>query len=94
MGRSRSAKRKPQPPSRPSSAARVRSNPCTGQGALRLANVHLPVLKVNTGVTTIRKSRSGKRRAIVLATVQLLMIAHITQWLLTGRTITPVVSCW
>jgi len=90
MGRSRSAKRKSRRPSRPSPAARVRSNPCTGQGALRLANVHLPVLKGNTGITTIRKSRSGKRRAIVLATVQLLMIAHIIQWLLTGRTLTPV----
>ncbi len=32
----------------------------------------------------------GRRRAIVLIIVQLLMIAHVVQWLITGRTTTPI----
>ena len=45
----------------------------------------------------IRRSKSGRRRAIVLATVQLLMIAHLVLWALSrqygwwgGRTLSPV----
>ncbi len=38
----------------------------------------------------VRKSRSGPRRAIVLGIVQLLMIAHVVQWAITGSTLTPV----
>jgi tetratricopeptide (TPR) repeat protein/NAD-dependent dihydropyrimidine dehydrogenase PreA subunit len=41
-------------------------------------------------LTHVRKSRSGPRRAIVLGIVQLLMIAHVVQWLITGSTLTPV----
>ncbi|MBU3728776.1 MAG: 4Fe-4S binding protein [Phycisphaerales bacterium] len=43
-----------------------------------------------TPVNEVRKSRSGPRRAIVLGIVQLLMIAHVVQWLITGTTLTPV----
>lgn len=39
---------------------------------------------------SIRKSKSGKRRAIVLGIVQLLIIAHIVQWFITGKTSTPI----
>lgn len=38
----------------------------------------------------MRRSKMGRRRAIVLAIVQLLMIAHIAHWLITGSTVTPV----
>lgn len=38
----------------------------------------------------VRTSRSGPRRAIVLGIVQLLMIVHVVQWLITGTTLTPV----
>ncbi len=41
-------------------------------------------------LTHVRKSRSGPRRAIVLGIVQLLMIAHVVQWAITGSTLTPV----
>lgn len=41
-------------------------------------------------LTHVRKSRSGPRRAIVLGLVQLLMIVHVVQWLVTGTTLTPV----
>lgn len=38
----------------------------------------------------IRRSRTAVRRAWVLAAVQLLMVAHVVQWWLTGRTTTPI----
>lgn len=37
-----------------------------------------------------RKSRMARRRAAVLITVHLLMIAHVIHWLLAGRTLSPV----
>ena len=38
----------------------------------------------------VRRSRNAPRRAIVLAVVQLLIVAHIVQWMVTGRSISPV----
>lgn len=38
----------------------------------------------------IRKSRTGRWRAAVLILVNLLMIAHIIQWRIMGRTISPI----
>ena len=38
----------------------------------------------------IRKSKTGRWRAAALIGVNLLMIAHIIQWRLTGRTISPI----
>ena len=38
----------------------------------------------------IRKSRAGPWRAGVLITLNLLMIAHIIQWLIMGRTVSPI----
>jgi polyferredoxin len=38
----------------------------------------------------IARSRNARRRAIVLAVVQLLLIAHIVQWAITGRTVSPI----
>ncbi|MHC4991719.1 MAG: tetratricopeptide repeat protein, partial [Planctomycetota bacterium] len=59
--------------------------------------VALPVLAGGSGQGPIRRSRSGRRRAIVLAAVQALMIVHIVVWLLSrefgwfgGRTTTPI----
>ena len=63
------------------------------------AAISLPVLADHSAHNggQIRKSRSGKRRAIVLAIVQLLMLAHIAFWLLSkkygwlgGETLSPV----
>ncbi|MBX3409121.1 MAG: 4Fe-4S dicluster domain-containing protein [Phycisphaeraceae bacterium] len=42
------------------------------------------------GGSQVRKSRMGKWRAIVLALVNVLMAAHIIQWLITGMTLGPV----
>lgn len=38
----------------------------------------------------VRRSTMSRRRAIVLVTVHLLMIGHVIQWLVTGRTLSPV----
>ena len=59
------------------------------------ATVPLPVLDAGDGSgptsrTSIKASRMGPRRAAVLILVHVLIIAHIIQWRLTGRTISPV----
>lgn len=41
-------------------------------------------------VGRIRKSKNAPRRAIVLVIVQLLIIAHVVQWWITGTTISPI----
>jgi polyferredoxin len=38
----------------------------------------------------VRKSKAGRWRALVLIAVHLLVGIHVLQWLLTGRTVTPV----
>lgn len=70
-------------------------------GAARGGAISLPVLAAaESGVVRpagIRPSKNGKRRAIVLATIQGLLIAHIVLWLLSqkfgwfgGATLTPI----
>jgi polyferredoxin/tetratricopeptide (TPR) repeat protein len=70
---------------------------CTHRSMEQRGAISLPVLTEHNPRGQIRKSRSGKRRAIVLAAVQLLILAHILLWVLSrtydwfgGRTITPV----
>ena len=50
-----------------------------------MSEVSLPV--VNT--TTIRPSKSGRRRAFVLIIVHVLVAIHIALWFATGETMTP-----
>ena len=38
----------------------------------------------------VRRSRSGPRRAVVLAVIQLLIVVHVIQWLVSGRTMSPI----
>jgi len=40
--------------------------------------------------SAIRQSRMARRRALVLGAVYVVMAAHVGQWLLTGRTVSPV----
>ena len=71
---------------------------CTASDLSQRGAIPLPVLATAHHPTgTIRKSKSGKRRAVVLATVQGLIIAHVVLWLLSrkygwwgGRTTTPI----
>jgi ferredoxin/tetratricopeptide (TPR) repeat protein len=63
----------------------------SGGDSADAVSIQLPV--VNDGSTRpkgIRESKNGVRRAIVLSIVQLLIIAHIVQWLITGKTTTPI----
>ncbi|MFN0139282.1 MAG: tetratricopeptide repeat protein [Pyrinomonadaceae bacterium] len=51
----------------------------------------LPVLPNSTVQTSgIRKSKNSRRRAVSLIILQLLMIAHIIQWRITGATVSPI----
>ena len=59
-----------------------------GQGK---GGISLPIAQQPASVPTgIKPSRMSRRRAWVLGIVQLLLIAHITQWLITGHTTTPI----
>ena len=76
----------------------VSGTPCTASDLDQRGTISLPVLsREHNPRGTVRRSRSGRRRAIVLATVQLLIIGHVILWLLSrkygwfgGRTLTPV----
>ena len=73
------------------SADSAKRSRCTGSDVKTRRNVPLHVLADEHNPRgTIRRSKSGKRRAIVLAVVQLLIIAHVLQWYITGRTTTPI----
>src|SRR5688572_499787 len=70
---------------------------CTHKSLGERGAFTLPILADHNPGGQIRKSKSGKRRAIILAAVQLLILAHIALWLLSkkygwfgGATITPV----
>lgn len=56
-------------------------------GGTRIA---LPVVENQANREYVTRSRNSRRRAIVLGVVQLVLIAHIVQWLIWGRTITPI----
>lgn len=74
-------------PTRPQADSAPR---CTDARAPRSGSVSLPVLAGEPKTGGIRPSRNGPRRAIVLAIIQLLIIAHIVQWVIMGTTTTPV----
>lgn len=59
-----------------------------GKGPMAHApTLELPVLPAAHGV---RPSRMGRRRAIVLGLVHVLILAHIAHWLIAGKTLSPV----
>lgn len=55
-----------------------------------VAAVSLTVLPSKERPPTIRPSRNGWKRAIVLGIVQLLIIAHVIQWWIQGTTLAPI----
>ncbi len=66
-------------------------NGCDGQKVKKKRSIPLPILKNSTtGKSEIRNSRSSRWRAGALITLNLLMIAHIIQWVIMGRTISPI----
>ena len=64
----------------------VKSQPSTSGSQ----TVALNVLGDGGGHAKVRKSRAGPWRAGVLIALNLLMIAHIIQWLIMGRTVSPI----
>lgn len=64
---------------------------CTSQKVKEKRSVSLPVLKNSTTQKDIiRPSKTSRWRAAALITLTLLMIAHVIQWLLMGKTISPI----
>lgn len=66
-------------------------NGCDNQNKPKKRSVELPILN-NSGIqkAEINESRVSRWRALVLITLNLLMIAHIVQWLITGSTVSPI----
>ena len=53
--------------------------------------IQLPILKnVPTPQSGIRKSKTSRWRAAALIFLNLLMVAHIIQWRIMGRTVSPI----
>ena len=69
---------------------RPKERRCIAADVSHRGDVSLAVVAGEQKSQPIRTSRNARRRAIVLACVQLAMIAHVVQWKLTGRTLTPV----
>lgn len=64
---------------------------CTSETNKKFRSVELPILKGSEGQKDeIRASKTSRWRALALGTLTLLMIAHVVQWWLTGRTISPI----
>ncbi len=64
---------------------------CESQKVKKQRSIPLPVLKnAAPPKDVVRASRTSRWRAAALIALTLLMIAHIIQWQLTGRTISPI----
>lgn len=64
---------------------------CASQKGKKPRSIELPVLKnFPDQKSEIRQSKASRWRAGALIALTLLMIAHIVQWKLTGRTISPI----
>ena len=64
---------------------------CGPQDVKPRRKVRLPVLgNPPVPVAGIRKSRTSRWRAAALIALNLLMIAHVIQWRMTGRTVSPI----
>lgn len=64
---------------------------CGDQPTEKKRSVSLPVLAQSaTPNEAIRHSRASRWRALALITLTLLMIAHVVQWRLSGRTVSPI----
>jgi polyferredoxin len=64
---------------------------CTSREVKKQRSIQLPVLKNSPDQKSeIRKSKTSRWRAAVLIVLNLLMIAHVIQWWIMGRTISPI----
>jgi len=64
---------------------------CTSQRTDKKRSISLPVLKRSSvDKDGIRESRTAPWRAVALIALNLLMIAHVIQWWLVGKTVSPI----
>lgn len=63
---------------------------CESEKTKQKRSIELPVLGVKDETGSIARSKNGPWRAAVLAAVNLLMLAHIVQWLMMGTTLSPI----
>lgn len=64
---------------------------CVTQQTEERRSINLPVLtNTSVGDKGIKRSRNSRWRAAALIALNLLMIAHIIQWRITGTTVTPI----
>jgi tetratricopeptide (TPR) repeat protein/ferredoxin len=64
---------------------------CTSQKLTKQRSIELPVLKVSLNQKSgISASKTSWWRAAALSTITLLMVVHVIQWLIMGRTISPI----
>jgi polyferredoxin/tetratricopeptide (TPR) repeat protein len=64
---------------------------CTSREVKKQRSIPLPVFNGSpVQESGIRKSRTSRWRAAALITLSLLMIAHVVQWWIMGRTISPI----
>lgn len=64
---------------------------CESQNKKKQRSIELPVLQNSAGREDgIRDSRASRWRAGALIALNLLMVAHIVQWWLMGRTVSPI----
>ncbi|HET9888725.1 MAG TPA: 4Fe-4S binding protein [bacterium] len=67
------------------------SERCVSKKEAPVVAAAFPVLPEDPPLrSAVRRSRMARRRALVLGAVYVLMAAHLGQWLLTGRTVSPV----
>src|SRR5436190_18208882 len=64
---------------------------CTSEKGKKTRSIPLPVLGDASGQKeSIGDSKTSRWRALALATLTILMIAHVIQWWITGRTVSPI----
>jgi polyferredoxin len=64
---------------------------CVSPEVKKQRSIQLPVFKTSpVQKSDIRKSRASGWRAAVLVILSLLMVAHVIQWWLMGRTVSPI----
>lgn len=64
---------------------------CTSEKIKKPRSIELPVLQNSTGKKeVIKDSRASRWRAGALIALNLLMIAHVVQWWLMGKTVSPI----
>lgn len=61
---------------------------CENKKSVKKRSIPLPVLKNQK--SEIAHSKTSRWRALALIVLQLLMVAHIIQWRITGSTVTPI----